>query len=516
MFRICSVFRQACETSATRSQFLAVAAPVNNVPSRSKRSRRRTRGYDAGRALLTFRQSVERAPDPLAFPKLAPQQVTKILNLNESRKEVDTSHPCAVKRYDINKIPSNDPIEDRDVHGQLSISKHSSPYLFGVYDGHAGSACSQTLCDRLFQYIAVSLSPYEILEKITSQRIRVEDIVTMYENQYSTEHIPDHLASIYKKSVLKYAKEMLASYEHHLVSDHLISAFTRLDQDMLEEGLPSTEGFSIDSLESTLSGSCACIAMVDNTELYVANTGDCRAILGVQGLDEEWHHVELSHVHDLQNPQEVRRILQSHPNESTNIIKQGRLFGELAPSRAFGDARYKWTLSEMKCFKDYLSQPNAELGINPERVMPNNYITPPYLTAEPEVMKHTLTPNDKFLVIATDGLWDMLSPEQVVKLVAGHMLGQQVMIPEDLNYGNIGTLKEINKYLKQRKVGFSNRTVDDNAATHLLRNAFGPEHGRISAFLSLPESMSRLYRDDTTVIVVFFDSEFIKNTSKMV
>lgn len=47
------------------------------------------------------------------------------------------------------------------------------------------------------------------------------------------------------------------------------------------------------------------------------------------------------------------------------------------------------------------------------QTVPPNYHTPPYLTARPDVSYHKLTPRDKFLVIASDGLWDIISPLQV-------------------------------------------------------------------------------------------------------
>lgn len=52
-----------------------------------------------------------------------------------------------------------------------------------------------------------------------------------------------------------------------------------------------------------------------------------------------------------------------------------------------------------------------------ETALPPHYKTPPYLSARPEIIKHTLSPKDKFIVIASDGLWDLLSPTQVVRLV---------------------------------------------------------------------------------------------------
>lgn len=39
------------------------------------------------------------------------------------------------------------------------------------------------------------------------------------------------------------------------------------------------------------------------------------------------------------------------------------------------------------------------------------------VTADPEVMQFTLSTNDKFLVIASDGVWEFLSNEDVAKIV---------------------------------------------------------------------------------------------------
>lgn len=48
--------------------------------------------------------------------------------------------------------------------------------------------------------------------------------------------------------------------------------------------------------------------------------------------------------------------------------------------------------------------------------IPQSYHTPPYLTAKPQVAHHHLQPRDKFLILATDGLWDFMTPLQVMKL----------------------------------------------------------------------------------------------------
>jgi protein phosphatase 1L len=41
----------------------------------------------------------------------------------------------------------------------------------------------------------------------------------------------------------------------------------------------------------------------------------------------------------------------------------------------------------------------------------------PYVTCEPEIEKKELTEEDEYLVLATDGVWDVLSNDQVAKLI---------------------------------------------------------------------------------------------------
>jgi pyruvate dehydrogenase phosphatase len=58
--------------------------------------------------------------------------------------------------------------------------------------------------------------------------------------------------------------------------------------------------------------------------------------------------------------------------------------------------------------------------------------------------------------------------------------------------------------------------MDRNAATHLIRNAlggtdYGIEHSEIARMLSLPQDKVRLFRDDLTVTVIYFDQEYLRN-----
>lgn len=461
-------------------------------------------GSPTGRLLFKLRQNVG-GLDPVESPRLTPQQVTSILRMNESI--IEPGHG-PVKYFETNKLQSNNPIEDRKKEAKLNDNEFHK-YLFGVFDGHAGAACGQAVSERLFNYIALTLASPETLDHIRHGTSNLDNLLHLYHHD---EFANGTLAEMYRKSLARLASDIAAGHtDDSTVEDNLSSAFMRLDQDIVGEALPDSINttVSLDTLQIAFSGSCACVAYIDETDLYVANVGDSRAVLGVHTGDS-CEAVELSREHSVENESEVNRLMKSHPNESANLVRGGRLLGDLAPLRAFGDVRYKWAVRDLKHILRTTSYPHSFISLYGNRLIPKNYYTPPYLTAEPEIIHHQLSPKDRFLVIASDGLWEMVSPEKIVQLIAGHMDGRQVLVDFKLPHENL-PLKEINDLLIRRKKSLANRPVDSNVATYLLRNALGPEHGRLSAMLTLPESIVRYYRDDITITVIFFDSDYIIN-----
>ncbi len=195
------------------------------------------------------------------------------------------------------------------------------------------------------------------------------------------------------------------------------------------------------------------------------------------------------------NPDEVERILSEHPSEeSRSCIQYGRLLGRLAPLRAFGDIRFKMGAEQQK----------ALIGsLDPKFKTFSGLKTPPYLTAEPEVFQYKLEKSDKFIVLATDGLWDMLSNQEVVELVGDFMEGRgaNAMKKRAIN----SSIPNLDDVLSSEDSG----DVDnDNVATFLIRCALGGyDYWSLSAMLTLPHPDVRMYRDDMSVIVIFFDHD---------
>lgn len=58
--------------------------------------------------------------------------------------------------------------------------------------------------------------------------------------------------------------------------------------------------------------------------------------------------------------------------------------------------------------------------------------------------------------------------------------------------------------------------IDKNASTHLIRyalagNDYGIDNSRLFHQLSLPKDIVRLFRDDITITILYFDSEYLRN-----
>ncbi|XP_057335200.1 pyruvate dehydrogenase [acetyl-transferring]-phosphatase 1, mitochondrial [Microplitis mediator] len=436
-------------------------------------------------------------------PKLTPQEVTKILQTNEFTKEFNDN--SSVKSYDTNQLASNNPIEDMRSEARCKLT---NGFLFGIFDGHGGNECSQVISKRLFYYIAACLLPTETLKDvIDTKKSPVEFKKHLLDTFNDNAEFVTELGKLYNKSYLSFIEELTklnkSDFEIELALEH---AFLRLDQDLSAEAFEKLDRREMArTLSVAMSGSVAIVAHIDGPHLHVANVGDCQAVLGVHTENEGWSAQLMSREHNVDNSEEVKRILSEHPeSEKNTVIKMERLLGQLAPLRALGDFRYKWTRDIMnKIVVPYFG----------ETAIPPNYHTPPYLTAKPQTSYHKLTPKNKFLILASDGLWDLMTPLEAVHLVGEHMTDKVATIPLPLSTNNL-KLSQINEILIQRKESFKKKPLDDNAATHLLRNAlggteYGIDHLRLSKFLTLPNEVVRIFRDDITITVVYINSEFL-------
>ncbi|XP_008294712.1 pyruvate dehydrogenase [acetyl-transferring]-phosphatase 2, mitochondrial [Stegastes partitus] len=453
--------------------------------------------------------------------QLSRVQINSILRTNEQTvnvPEFDGRGLSAVRKFESNQLAANTPNEDRR---SAATCLQSKGMLFGVFDGHGGWACAQAVSERLLYYTAVAMMPTNILEeleKCMEHGRPVPPILQWYKHHADFNYRES--ASLYTDHLRVFWQDLLDGEEHGegmSPKDALDCAFKRLDADIsLEAQVPlSNDLMKSTAIQVAFAGCTACVAHVGTDGIYVANAGDCRAVLGVQNEDGSWSALPLSQDHNSENQEEVERIKAQHPpSEKDTVITDDRLLGVLMPLRAFGDVRFKWSQELQQSILSSLESGVDLDSLNLYQYTPPNYLTPPYLDVAPDITYHKLRPQDRFLILGTDGLWDELGSEEAVRLIGEHLSGIHLQAPVSPSERQL-KLGQMHELLLKRRARAS-PALDTNAATHLIRHALGTgEYGelcqeRLASMLALPEDLARMYRDDITATVVYLNSDLAR------
>ncbi|KAL3524401.1 hypothetical protein ACH5RR_017235 [Cinchona calisaya] len=138
----------------------------------------------------------------------------------------------------------------------------------------------------------------------------------------------------------------------------MLESFKKMDEEVM---------YGNRAVVGTTTGSTAVVAVVGEEEVVVANCGDSRAVLSRGGIA-----IPLSCDHKPERPDELERIELSG-GKVINWNGQ-RVLGVLATSRSLGD--------------EYLK---------------------PFVISEPEVTVTKRSNTDEFLILGSDGLWDVIS-----------------------------------------------------------------------------------------------------------
>ena len=142
------------------------------------------------------------------------------------------------------------------------------------------------------------------------------------------------------------------------------------------------------------SGCTAVSVFVTESVVSCANVGDSRAVLARRGANGSFETVALSDDHKPQLDYERARI-----EEAGGKVESDRVNGMLAMSRAIGDYSYK---------------AQEDRAVDKQLVIPT-----------PDVTTVPRSANDAFLVLACDGIFDVLSNEELVASVAQKIAAQR-------------------------------------------------------------------------------------------
>ena len=201
-------------------------------------------------------------------------------------------------------------------------------------------------------------------------------------------------------------------------------------------------------------GSTATMVALDNSSIWSINVGDSRAVLCRSGKA-----IDLSIDHKPNMPNEKERIQnlggrvkwygwEDEDGEPVATMGAWRINGNLACSRSFGDR-----------------------------------LEAPYVIAEPDVRKETRNwMEDQFIILASDGLWDVFESQEAVDFVNSVWLGMNTQGQEEHIFNGANERRSTDR----RKIRASIQRRQAQMARYLVE-----------------EALRRGTMDNTTAVVVW-------------
>nr|XP_015624949.1 putative protein phosphatase 2C 22 [Oryza sativa Japonica Group] len=258
---------------------------------------------------------------------------------------------------------------------ELDLDALKSTSFFGVYDGHGGAEVAMYCAKRFHVMLREEESFLNNLSyAITSVCSRLDD---------ELEAPNVWRASLYPHRSSESSSESSDCFQ--FLSTGSCANVWR-SSEAVSYKLPSYEG------------STACVVIIRGNQITVGNVGDSRCVLSKNG-----QAIDLSTDHKPNVPLERQRILRVG----------GQVWREKFPAKdSGGEIREQWG---PYCIEGKLSTSRA-LG---DFAYKNIVYRPQYqmVTHFPDIRVAKITGDTEFLVIASDGIWDHMSSQDVVDFV---------------------------------------------------------------------------------------------------
>ncbi|XWS37999.1 hypothetical protein CRYUN_Cryun19dG0092900 [Craigia yunnanensis] len=195
---------------------------------------------------------------------------------------------------------------------------------------------------------------------------------------------------------------LLKGGDFNAIKKALVEAFENADKKLLNWLETIGEG-------DDESGSTATVMLIGNEVLFISHVGDSCVVLSRAGTVEVLTESHRPYGSNKASLQEIRRI-----REAGGWIVNGRICGDIAVSRAFGDTRFKTKKNEM-LKKGVEERRWSEKFIS--RVVFNGDL----VIASPDTFKVALGSDAEFVLLASDGLWDYINRSDAVAFVRNQL-----------------------------------------------------------------------------------------------
>jgi len=180
------------------------------------------------------------------------------------------------------------------------------------------------------------------------------------------------------------------------------------------------------------SGTTCVTAYLKENTLYIANCGDSRAVMGVDDKSEE-EKEQLRESARLEREERTAGWDEDDIDDLGNIIVPG-LFqakdlsrdhkpdDELEAERIKQWGGYIYHPQEPGLSsRVYLDPEMTVIGLAMARSIGDFAVKEVGVIATPEVKTYTITPSDKFMILASDGVWEFISSQEAVDIVGSNL-----------------------------------------------------------------------------------------------
>uniref|UniRef100_A0A7N0TC78 protein-serine/threonine phosphatase n=1 Tax=Kalanchoe fedtschenkoi TaxID=63787 RepID=A0A7N0TC78_KALFE len=253
--------------------------------------------------------------------------------------------------------------EMEDAHSAI-LDLNGSTSFFGVFDGHGGKVAAKFCAKYLHQQVLKtdSYAAGDLGTSLQKAFLRMDEMMCGQRGWRELAALGDKI------------NKVSGLIEGLIWSPRGGNGTAPVDDWAAEEGPHS-------DFTGPSCGCTACVAIIKENKLVVANAGDSRCVISRNG---QAYNLSLDHKPELEV--ERRRIL-----KAGGFIHNGRVNGSLNLARAIGDM-------ELKQNKDLPAE---------EQIV----------TANPDITVVELREDDDFVVLACDGIWDCMTSQQLVDFV---------------------------------------------------------------------------------------------------
>lgn len=331
----------------------------NYLGNNTKNQKMENLGKDSNHIINTKNQTnPNKSPSQYKNPRLSPQLNKESPHLNSGNSKTIGKNPSQIRNQSpgVNKISSSNTKKPT-----TSNSQNSNSYIFPIFNPSAK-------CVKEFAYKEECNSEYrnkmedfcKIIDRFMNDNNK--GLFCLYDGHGGAElvkYVRDRMPEVITKFINEFKD----------IEKALTFSFQKIDDELKVMS------------DSQNTGSTACVTLINcegdlslgsKRVLYTANVGDTRAIL-ISKSDAR----RLSYDHKCIDEAEASRI-----RKTGGVVFNGRVFGQLALSRALGDHAMK------------------KYGVVPT----------------PYIAKHTISEKDRYVVMCSDGVWDALDEAKVFEL----------------------------------------------------------------------------------------------------